>query len=141
MPAAARPLNEASRYAALMGYRLRKGVLGDTDADRLVREAARCFDVPQSAIAVVGALTVYFVAEHGVGFHSIPRDVSFCAYAIHTPKLLCVPDPTSDPRFVDKPVVVRQPFVRFYAGATDRQGWILSRYILSGRQEASPTHR
>jgi GAF domain-containing protein len=125
MPAAAKPINEVPRYAALMGYHLRRSVLGDAGADELVHGAARRFNVPQSAIALVGASTIYLVAEHGVGFHTIPRDISFCAYAIHTPKLLVVSDATCDPRFADNPLVVGPPHVRFYAGAPliDREGY------------------
>jgi GAF domain-containing protein len=132
MPAAAKPLNEVPRYAALLGYHLRKNVLGDIGADELVRTATRHFGVPQSAIALVGASTVYFVAEHGVGFHTIPRDISFCAYAIHSPKLLVVSDATKDLRFADNPLVLSHPCVRFYAGAPliDRDGYCLGTFCL-----------
>jgi GAF domain-containing protein len=132
MPAAPKPLNEAPRYSALMGYHLRQSVLGDRESDRLARQAAQHFHVPQSAIALVGASTVYFVAESGVGFHTLPRDISFCAYAIHTPKLLVVPDATIDPRFADNPIVQGDPHVRFYAGAPliDRNGYCLGTFCI-----------
>lgn len=132
MPAAPEPLNEVPRYSALMGYHLRRSVLGDLQADELVRRAAQRFRVPQSAIALVGASTVYFVAAHGVGFHTIPRDISFCAYAIHTPKLLVVPDAAIDPRFADNPLVLGRPHVRFYTGAPliDRNGYCLGTFCI-----------
>ena len=63
MPAASEPLNELARYTALMGYHLRKDVLGDPASDTLVHKAAHRFSVPQAAIALVGASMVYFV-EH-----------------------------------------------------------------------------
>jgi GAF domain-containing protein len=115
-----------------MGYHLRRSVLGDAGTDKLVHAAARRFNVPQSAVALVGQSTIYFVAEHGVGFHTIPRDISFCAHAIHTPKLLVVSDATRDPRFADNPLVVGSPYVRFYAGAPliDRDGYCLGTFCL-----------
>jgi GAF domain-containing protein len=80
---------------------------------------------------VIGS-TVYFVAESGVGFHTLPRDISFCAYAIHTPKLLVVPDAIIDPRFADNPIVQGDPHVRFYAGAPliDRNGYCLGTFCI-----------
>jgi GAF domain-containing protein len=132
MPAAPKPPNEVPRYSALMGYHLRRSVLGDFEADQLVRRAVQQFHVPQAAIALVGSSAVYFVAEHGVGFHTIPRDISFCAYAIHTPQLLAVPDATNDPRFADNPLVLNHPHVRFYAGAPliDRSGYCLGTFCI-----------
>ena len=132
MPAATKPVNEVPRYAALMGYHLRKSVLGDAGADELVHEAALRFDVPQSAIALVGASTVYFLATHGVSFHAISRDFSFCAHAIHTPKLLVIPNAPSDPRFADNPLVLGHAYVRFYAGAPliDRHGYCLGTFCV-----------
>lgn len=115
-----------------MGYHLRQNVLGDDDADALVRRAVRQFRVPQAAIALVGRSTVYFVAEEGVGFHTLPRDLSFCGYAIHSRVPLIVPDATRDPRFADNPLVIGQPFVCFYAGAplVDRDGYSLGTFCI-----------
>jgi len=132
VPAAPPPLDEAARYSALMGYHLRQSVLGDAKADALVRKAVRQFRVPQSAIALVGRSTVYFVAEEGVGFHTVPRDISFCGYAIHSRATLIVPDATLDPRFADNPLVIGPPFVRFYAGAplVDQDGYSLGTFCI-----------
>ncbi len=44
------------------------------------------------------------------------RDVSFCAYAILESKPFIVPEANSDERFKDNVFVIKDPFVRFYAG-------------------------
>lgn len=132
MPAPPPPANEAARYSALLGYHLHQSVLGDAASDAIVHEAIRAFDVPQAAIALVGQTTVYFVAESGVGFHKLPREISFCGYAIHSRVPLIVTDASGDRRFSDNPLVVGYPFVRFYAGAPliDKDGYSLGTFCL-----------
>jgi CheY-like chemotaxis protein len=45
----------------------------------------------------------------------IPRDGSFCAYAILQPDLLIIPDPLSDERFMNS-FLVKEFGIQFYAG-------------------------
>lgn len=132
MPAAPYPVNEMARYSALMGYRLRKDTFSDPKADSLVRSALQRFGVEQAAIALVGHSTVYFLAVEGAPFRSIPRDISFCAYAIHNAPPLIVPDATQDQRFADNPLVIGVPYVRFYAGAPliDHNGYRLGTFCI-----------
>jgi len=141
VPAAPPPLDEAARYSALMGYHLRQNVLRDAPADALVRKAVRHFRTPQSAIALVGRSTVYFIAAEGVDFHTLPRDLSFCGYAIHSHRPLVVPDTTLDPRFADNPLVIGPPFVRFYAGAplVDQDGYSLGTFCIVDTEPRSLT--
>jgi GAF domain-containing protein len=117
---------------ALMSYRLRKDVFADAKADGLVQSATRRFGVEQAAIALVGRWTVHFLAAEGTPFRSVPRDISFCAYAIHSRRALIVPDATIDPRFSDNPLVTGAPHVRFYAGAPliDHHGNCLGTFCL-----------
>jgi GAF domain-containing protein len=132
MPAAPAPLNETARYTALLSHRLRQSVLGDGKADEMTRAAVRRFGVPQSAIALVGKAVVHFIAATGVGFHTLPRAISFCGYAIHSRDPLIVPDATLDPRFADNPLVTGGPRVRFYAGAPliDQDGYCLGTFCI-----------
>jgi GAF domain-containing protein len=131
MPPAPLPQNESERYIALMAYRAR-GLVADVGAVKLVREARAYFEAQQAVIALVGRKTVYFLAEAGAGFDSLPRELSFCAYAIHNRTPLVVEDARLDPRFSDNPAVAGPPGLRFYAGAplVDVEGYCLGTFCL-----------
>ncbi|WP_224247971.1 GAF domain-containing sensor histidine kinase [Hyalangium gracile] len=115
MPAPPLPADELQRLQAL--YDL---CLLDTPAeerfDRIVRTAARLFQVPIALVSLVDADRQWFKARHGLDATSTPRDVSFCAHVILQPDLQVVPDATLDARFADNPYVAGEPHIRFYAG-------------------------
>ena len=131
MPPAPLPQNESERYIALMAYRAR-GLVADVHAVQLVREAKAFFRAQQAVIALVGRTKVYFLAEVGAGFDSLPREHSFCTYAIHHQTPLVVEDTLLDPRFSDNPYVTGPPGLRFYAGAplVDADGYCLGTFCL-----------
>src|ERR1700733_3114163 len=108
MPPAPLPQNESERYIALMAYRA-KGLVADVHAIKLVWEAKAFFGADQAVIALVGRTRVYFLAEAGAGFDSLPREHSFCTYAIHNQTPLVVEDTLLDPRFSDNPYVTGPP--------------------------------
>ena len=55
-------------------------------------------------------------SAHGVSVDQTPREISFCAHAVASRKLLVVPDTFDDNRFADNPGVTGDQRVRFYAG-------------------------
>jgi GAF domain-containing protein len=138
MPPAPLPQNESERYIALMAYRAR-GLVADVHAVQLVREAKAFFGAQQAVIALVGRTRVYFLAEVGAGFDSLPREHSFCTYAIHNRTPLVVEDTRLDPRFSDNPYVTGPPGLRFYAGAplVDAGGYCLGTFCLVDLQPRS----
>jgi GAF domain-containing protein len=138
LPPAPLPSNESERYIALMPYRHR-GLVADVRAVDLVKQAKASFDSEQAVIALVGRTRVYFLAEVGAGFDSLPREHSFCGYAIHNRTPLVVEDAQRDVRFADNPYVAGPPFLRFYAGAplVDRDGYCLGTFCLVGLQPRS----
>ncbi len=140
MPPAPLPKNESERYIALMAYRHR-GLVADVRAVHLVKQAKAFFGSDQAVIALVGRTRVYFLAEAGAGFDSLPREHSFCGYAIHNKTPLVVEDTRRDIRFADNPFVTGPPFLRFYAGAplVDRDGYCLGTFCLVDRQPRSLT--
>lgn len=85
--------------------------------DRIVEFAAAEFDIPIALISLIDENRQWFKARTGLGVCETPRDISFCGHAIHCDKVLVVPDARVDERFVDNPLVLGEPYIRFYAGA------------------------
>ena len=89
----------------------------DSGFDRLTAIAARLFNVPIALITLVGADRQWFKSCVGLNVNSTERDAAFCVHAILKDEVFIVPDAAVDPRFHDNPLVIGDPFIRFYAGA------------------------
>jgi signal transduction histidine kinase len=85
--------------------------------DRLTRLASHLFETPIALVSLVDETRQWFNSRQGLAVSETPRDSAFCAYAILGESELVVPDATRDSRFLDNPLVVGQPNIRFYAGA------------------------
>ena len=121
-----KPDNEDSRLLALRSY-----VVLDTEPepafDALARIAARVLGVPIALVSLVDADRQWFKARYGLDVRETSRDISFCGHVVANDERLVVPDAQVDSRFVDNPLVVGEPRVRFYAGVPLRapQGEVL----------------
>jgi signal transduction histidine kinase/CheY-like chemotaxis protein len=114
-----RPLpvpNEAGRLAALKSLEV-LDTPPDPVLDELTRVASRICRTPIALVSLVDESRQWFKARVGLGATETPRDVAFCAHAIHGTDLFVVPDSHVDERFRDNPLVTGAPHVRFYAGA------------------------
>ncbi len=109
------PADEALRQQALDDLDLL-----DTPAnlylDTLVRLTRELFEVDTVLISLVDRDRQWFKARIGLDVAETPRDISFCGHAVTARSPLIVEDTHEDPRFIDNPVVVGAPFIRFYAG-------------------------
>ncbi len=109
------PANEAERLQALDDY-----CIMDTGAevafDALTALAAHITGAPIALVSLVDADRQWFKSRHGLGPQETPREISFCGHAIAADAILVVPDAKADPRFADNPLVLGEPYIRFYAG-------------------------
>ena len=107
--------NEDERLSALAEYDLLSGT-DDVDLSELVQLTARMFGVPIALVSLVERDRQVFKARVGIEACGTDRDISFCAHAIAQQNIFVVPDATLDMRFADNPLVLGDPFIRFYAG-------------------------
>ena len=86
--------------------------------DRIVRLAARVTRSPIALISVLTAERQWFKAQIGLRMEQIPRAWSFCAYTIAESSPFVVENTVLDTRFHNNPLVLANPHIRFYAGAS-----------------------
>ena len=108
------PQNESQRLESLRTFRI-LGTSCEQVFDEVVRLAALICDTPVAVISFIDEQRVWFKAKIGLELDEIPRDGSFCTYAILQPDVLIVPDPLSDERFMSG-FLVKQVGIQFYAG-------------------------
>ena len=109
------PENETERLTALHALDLL-----DTPAeerfDRITRLTQQIFAMPIVVISLVDQDRQWFKSCYGLSSQENPREHSFCAYTLLDDRPLVVPDTLEDERFVDHPLVLGEPHIRFYAG-------------------------
>jgi diguanylate cyclase (GGDEF)-like protein/PAS domain S-box-containing protein len=125
------PANESLRLAALRRYAVLDS--GPEDAfDRLTALAARIFQVPIALVSLVDANRQWFKSCVGLSDRETHRDAAFCSHAVAADAALVIQDARDDPRFVDNPLVIGSPYIRFYAGAPLRtpDGLVLGTFCI-----------
>ncbi len=103
------------RLAELASYEIL-----DTDPevefDDFTALAAQVCQAPFALISLVEESRQWFKSCFGISATETPRDQSFCHYAVESGDFFEVPDATLDPRFMDNPLVIGEPYIRFYGG-------------------------
>lgn len=85
--------------------------------DGITVAIANICEVPIALISLVDEERQWFKSSFGLKVKETPRDIAFCNHAIQRPdELMLVEDASTDPRFVDNPLVTADPNIRFYAG-------------------------
>ncbi|WP_067509489.1 GAF domain-containing sensor histidine kinase [Actinoplanes sp. TFC3] len=110
------PDNEAARLAALRDAEV-LDTAAEEDFDDIAQLASEICGTPVALVTLIAEDRQWFKAKVGLDLTCVPRDVSLCAYALHSHDLLEVPDTRADPRFLDNPLVTGEQGFRFYASA------------------------
>jgi len=127
-------LDDDDRVAALHGLQI-LDTAAEERFDRLTRLAALVFAVPIALVSLVDTNRQWFKACIGLDAHETSRSISFCGHAIQQPDIFVVEDALLDERFADNPLVIGEPFIRFYAGQplTSPDGFRVGTFCLLDR--------
>jgi len=109
------PLDEADRQKALDDLKLIDSPQEER-FDRIVQLTQLLFQVPIAYISLIDKDRQWFKSKVGIEANETSRSVSFCGHAILEDKAMVVPDALQDYRFAANPMVLGEPFIRFYAG-------------------------
>ncbi|PAV24938.1 hypothetical protein CF392_13515 [Tamilnaduibacter salinus] len=111
---------EQQRYSALHRLNL-LDTLPEERFDRLTRIAKQSYGVRIALFSLIDAKRQWFKSKQGTTLSETPRAISFCDHTIRENRLFVVPDTWQDRRFRDNPLVVGEPYIRFYAGVPIRE--------------------
>jgi anti-sigma regulatory factor (Ser/Thr protein kinase) len=108
--------DETARLAALRRYRIL-----DTEPeqafDDLTLLASQICGTPMALITLLDEQRQWFKSRVGTSATETERSIAFCAHTIQQDDVFVIPDTLADERFRENPLVVGEPWVRFYAGA------------------------
>jgi len=109
------PDNDNDRVCAVEGLRL-LDTSSEERFDNITKEAVIRFSVPISTITLIDRDREWFKSSQGLKDKEGPRSTSFCGHALMSELILIIDDTLKYPEFADNPMVINEPFIRFYAG-------------------------
>lgn len=110
------PDNDYLRLKALYDMNILDTVDEEVYTD-IVKLASSICKTPIALISLVDDSRQWFKARVGLTTVETARNISFCGHAIaQEQNFFQVEDTLKDERFIDNPLVVEEPNIRFYAG-------------------------
>ena len=107
--------DEQERLDVLHSY----GIL-DTEPESVFNDlaqlAAYVCGTPMAVVSLLDNERQWLKARIGVDVREVPREQTFCQYALHATDVFEIPDARADALYASNPMVVGAPHVRFYAG-------------------------
>jgi diguanylate cyclase (GGDEF)-like protein len=116
MPFYPLPDKESERLEKLYSYNILDS-LPEEEYNRVVRIAAKIFDMPMAVISLIECDRQWFKAQIGTTNTELDRNLSFCSHAICQDGVMVIEDASRHPDFSDNPFVKGKSHLRFYAGA------------------------
>ncbi|AOW78331.1 hypothetical protein A3Q34_16695 [Colwellia sp. PAMC 20917] len=110
------PDNELARLAALDEYNI-LDTPSELAYDQLTELVSSVCGTPIVLISFIDEKRQWFKSHYGLEVGETPRDIAFCAHAIHHDDVFEIQDSRKDKRFHDNPLVTGPAQVIFYAGA------------------------
>lgn len=109
------PPDELARLNAVQQYRT-STLLREAAFDDMAFLSTYICKTPIALVTLIDRTEQWFLSAKGVDYCSTSREAAFCTHALLGTELLIVPDLHADARFAQHPLVVGEPFIRFYAG-------------------------
>lgn len=108
-------MEEEERLEALVGYEI-LDTPEEEEFDDVVKLASQICEASIALITFIDDCRQWFKAKVGVEVRETTKDIAFCAHTLHFEKGMEVEDTLKDKRFSDNPLVLADPYIRFYAG-------------------------
>jgi PAS domain-containing protein len=112
------PANEDQRMKLLRSLNI-LDTPNEERFDSITKLVSSIFRAPIVLVSLVDAERQWFKSTCGLAAKSTPRSQAFCAWTLltETPEVLVVENALEDDRFRRNPLVLNDPYIRFYAGA------------------------
>ncbi|GEM_PF-3124317 len=107
--------NELERLTALYSVDFTNAELLK-QLESVVEIVAYTFKTPIAYISSIDKEKQHIHTASGIDLEETERDISFCGHTILQNEPLIIPDALQDERFSNNPLVIGDPFIRFYAG-------------------------